>query len=225
MPSLHQFVYEKETTYKYGCNGATPEVQITDAPGDSDFSRGGLAHGDDIYGYFCFKGNTADTIYQFSYDFETGAYKWNGNELKLTGAPEDVDASQFDVLHAGNNWRFHFKRLGGTASECQLYQFVHNGEVLQYEEQSIKVTQFPADSDRSRWFMYHDGSNYVYGCGLLGTNKSFYSGAWNGEAYQFGHQSRPELLLEDMPEDCPKNNPSMLHDGSAYRFYYVNGKW
>lgn len=224
MPSIHQFVYEQDTTYRYACGGALAEVEITDAPGDSDFARGGLAHGDDTYSFFCFKGTTRDTIYQFCFDADSTSYKWNC-ELKLTCAPEDMDASQFDVLHAGNNWRFHFKRLGGTASECELYQFVHNGEELQYEEQCIKVTQFPDDADRARWFMYHDGSNYVYGCSLLGTNKSFYSGAWNGEAYQFGHCSRPELLLEDIPDGCPMNNPSMLHDGSAYRFYYINGKW
>lgn len=223
MPSLSQFVWSGEASYKYGHEGAAPEIEITDAPEDADFTRAGMAHGDDKYSFYCFQGNSKDTLYSFAYDCDCGGYVYSGNELTLVDAPEDIDLSQFDVLQAEST-RFHFKRLGSSKA-TQLYQFILDGSEIKYghcdDQPIIDVVQFPIDSDRNRWFLYHDGTNHVYGCGIVGSNDKFYSGAFNGEAYQFGHHSCAELTLEDAPDGLVPNVMTMLNDGAAYRFYFV----
>jgi len=227
MPSLLQYVYSEEgNSYRYGFNGAVPEVEIFDAPEDADFSRTGITFGNDTYSLFCFKGHSRDTLYSFNYDADVNGYKFTETELTITNAPEDIDAGGFDVSNDDSKFRFYFKRLGNTPS-VQLYQFILNADenILEYAADDslpvIDVVQYPNDADFSRFFLYNDGDNYVLGCAIVGSKTAFYSGAFNGEAYQFAHKALGTLTLEDSPDDVTANCPAMLHDGSAYRFYYV----
>lgn len=226
MPSLLQYVYDEGNSYKYGHNNSVPEVEILDAPEDADFSRTGITYGDDTYSLYCFKGHSRDTLYRFDYDVDAGGYKFTETELTILDAPDDMDAACFDLSHDDLKYRFYFKRLGNTPS-VQLYQFILNAEEnkLEYAVDEalpvIDVVQYPSDSDFSRFFLYNDGGNYVFGCAIIGSKNAFYSGAYNGEAYQYGHKSLGTLTIDDSPDDFIANSPAMLHDGSAYRLYYV----
>lgn len=229
MPSLLQYVHDEGTSYKYGHNNAVPEVEILDAPEDADFSRTGITYGDDTYSLYCFKGHTRDTLYRFDYDAEAGdggGYRFTETELTIVDAPDDIDAGGFDVSHDDLMYRFYFKRLGNTPS-VQLYQFILNAEenTLEYAAGEavpiIDVVEYPSDADFSRFFMYYDNNNYVFGTAIIGSKNAFYSGAYNGEAYQYAHKSLGTLTLDDSPDDLTPTSPAMLHDGTAYRFYFV----
>ncbi len=144
-----------------------PEVPITGAPDDADFTRFGMAHGPEGYRLFCFRNRCKSTIYAFAFDGESYAYghEMEHSELTLKDAPDDCDFSGFDVLNDGSAWRFYLKRLG---SPTELYQFVSEGcEELVYggggAMATIPVECFPKDSDKARWFMYNDATTYVYG--------------------------------------------------------------
>ncbi len=84
---------------------------------------------------------------------------------------------------------------------------------------TIPITGAPADTDRSRWAMLHDGSVYRMYFFKSGTNDTLYQFGFNGSSYAFGHRSIPELTLTGAPADADASSFSMLHDGSAYRLY------
>ena len=83
---------------------------------------------------------------------------------------------------------------------------------------SIPFTNAPADTDYDRWAMLHDGATYRLYFMKQGTT-TLYQFGFNGSAYDFGHDSIPEIEVGGMPADADTSSFKMLHDGRDYRLY------
>lgn len=225
--SLNQSAWVPNTSnYEYGHN-SIPNMQITGAPADADWSRWAMLHDKSAYRLYAFKKGSKDTIYQFAFNPDTEAYEYGYDsipELKLVGTPADADTSTFAMLHDGSAYRLYLKQRGNPN---RLYQFswVDGTETYKFGHNSIpamNITGFPADTDWSRWEMLHDGSAYRIYAFKRGSKTQFYQGSFNraNNQYQYGLNSIPVLNLVGMPAT---NNPrvGLLHDGSAYRLYFL----
>jgi len=227
-PSLNQAAYKPGTTvYEFGYN-SIPNIKITGAPADTNWSRSAMLHDGTTYRLYFFKGSSKDTLYQFGFNQSTLAYEYGFQSipvLRITGAPSDVDASTFAMLHDGKDYRLYMRKLGNPST---LYQFAFNRASNNYEYgynsiKELKVTGMPSDAGWDRWAMLHDGSYYRFyvmkscGCDM------FYQAAFNPATnhYEYGYQSLPQLTLEKTPSNSNTNDFAMLHDKSAYRFYFL----
>lgn len=87
---------------------------------------------------------------------------------------------------------------------------------------NIKITNAPADTDRSRWAMLHDGTAFRLYFFKRGTNDTIYQFVYNAStvAYEWGFNNAiPELKITGAPADADPSSFAMLHDGSTYRLY------
>lgn len=225
MPAVNQFAYVAGTdNYQFGHN-SIPTIPITGAPADTNWRRWSMLHDNSAYRMYFFKGSAADTLYQFGFNGSSYAYGHDSiPALTLSGAPADADASSFAMLHDGSAYRLYLRQLGNPQ---RLYQFAYvaGSTTYRYGHDSIPaidVTGFPADTDWSRWQMLHDGGAYRIYAFKLGSNTRFYQGAFNPatQRYEFGHNSIRELNLVGTPASSNLASAAMLHDGSAYRFYF-----
>eukprot|EP00178_Gracilaria_changii_P004674 TRINITY_DN17611_c0_g1_i1.p1 TRINITY_DN17611_c0_g1~~TRINITY_DN17611_c0_g1_i1.p1 ORF type:complete len:224 (-),score=16.63 TRINITY_DN17611_c0_g1_i1:198-869(-) len=220
--SLHQYAYVSGTTeYKYGHN-SIPQVETAGAPDDANYARSAMLYGDNKYRYYCFKGSSTDTIYQFAWNGRAYEYGYGGAipELKITGLPDDACPSKFAMLHDGGAYRLYVQKLGHPV----LYQCAWNGSSYAYGHNSIpeiKITDFPADADLNRWDMLHDGSDYRLYCMSFTNPTCVYQGAFSGGSYAFGAKSIPKLTLTNSPDSVSYSEICMLYDGSTYRMYIV----
>ncbi|KAI0566281.1 hypothetical protein FGB62_11g024 [Gracilaria domingensis] len=161
--TLFQYAAVTGTTeYKYGHN-SIPNVEVINAPDDANFARAAMLYGEDKYRYYCFKGSSSDTIYQFAWNGSAYEYGYGSAipVLKITGLPEDACPSKFAMLHDGGAFRLFVKKLGASV----LYQCAWDGSSYAFGHNSIpevNVIEFPDDADLSRWDMLHDGTDYRY---------------------------------------------------------------
>lgn len=105
-----------------------------------------------------------------------------------------------------------------------LHQFVWTGEQYDYAGNEsfakIEITEAPEDADWSRWGMAHTGDNYRLWCFKGTTRDTLYPFAWNGQEYQYCHDSEHEtIVLTDIPEDADVSSFDVLHDGEMLRMY------
>ena len=175
--------------------------------------------------YF-FKGNSSNTIYQFSWNGSSYAFGHNSIPvLTLVDMPADADASSFSMLHSGGNYHLYLRRLGDPKT---LLQFIWEPGTTTYKWgpgswlKTLRVTDFPVDTDWSRWQMLHDGNAYRIYAFSYGANNRLYQGSWNSTlgVYQYGFNSINQLDLIGFPPDSDVGRPAMLHDGRNYRFYF-----
>lgn len=211
--------------YEYGHN-SIPNIPISGAPADANFRRWAMLHDGSAYRLYTFKGSTRDTLYQFSWDGSAYAYGHNSiPEITLTNAPSDADASSISMLHEGSHYHAYLRRLGDPTT---LYQFIWIPGTATYQwgvpgyYPSLSVTGYPTDTDWSRWMMLHDGSAYRLYAFHYGHNDRISQGSWNpgAAAYQYSYNSIPQLSLVNFPASSDVGRAAMLHDGSAYRFYF-----
>ena len=225
--SLNQAAFVTDTTtYKFGYN-SIPNIPVTKAPKDTDWSRWAMLHDGEVYRLYFFKKGSNDTLYQFGFHRATETYQWGYEsipELKITGAPADADASSFAMLHDGTDYRLYLRPKGNPTV---LYQFAFNRQTENYEFgfhsiPKIAVKNFPQDTDFSRWAMLHDGDFYRFYAFKSGSATNFYQGAFNVSAseYQWGYESIPMLTLVDTPANSNPKSAAMLHDSEDFRFYF-----
>ncbi|PXF41178.1 hypothetical protein BWQ96_09094 [Gracilariopsis chorda] len=220
--SLNQSAYVPDTTeYRHGYNSIS-NVCFVNAPEDANFSRCAMLYGGDRYRFYCFKGSSHDTFYQFAWNGSAYEYGYENiiPELSITGLPFDADCSKFAILHDGEDYRLFVRKLGAAV----LYQCAWDGSFYTFGYKSIEelpLTGFPADADLSRWDMLHDGSTYRLYCMSYTCPTTLYQGAFSAESssYEFGHQSIPKITLTENPESTTYSDIAMLHDGSDYRLY------
>jgi hypothetical protein len=167
------------------------------------------------------------SVFQFIYAQGTNNYVWPTSpfipEIPITGAPVDANFRRFAMLHDGEHYRMYFFK-GNTRDT--LYQFAWNGSSYAYGHDSIPVltlTNIPADADMDSFGMLHDGSAYRLYVRQLGNPKKLYQAAWvpGTTNYQFGYNSIPQFPVNDFPVDTDYSRWNMLHDGSAYRIYFM----
>lgn len=84
---------------------------------------------------------------------------------------------------------------------------------------NIPIVGAPADTNFRRWSMLHDGRDYRMYFFRGSTRDTLYQFAWNGRAYEYGHNSIPVLTLTNIPADADPSSFCMLHSGSYYHLY------
>ncbi|PXF44961.1 hypothetical protein BWQ96_05261 [Gracilariopsis chorda] len=222
MTSLNQYCFVSGTkTYKFGYN-SVPNVTVTSAPDDADFTRSAMLYDGQTYRFYCFKSTTKDTIYQFAWS--GSSYVWGAKgsipELTITGLPDDADLSQFGMLHDSGKYRLYVKKLGSAS----IYQCAWDGSSYAFGASGaipeMAVVGFPADADLTRWDMLHDGSDYRFYCLSAIDGTKVYQGAFKyGEGYKYAHNSIPTLSMTESPPTSTCTSICMLHDGRNYRLY------
>lgn len=225
--SLNQAAFVSDTTqYKFGHN-SIPNIPVTRAPDDTDWSRWAMLHDGEVYRLYFFKNGSNDTLYQFGFKASASVYEWGYKsipELKITGAPADADAGSFAMLHDGIEFRLYLRCKGNPTL---LYQFAFNRRTEDYEYgyhsiPKIAVTKFPQDTDFSRWVMLHDGEDYRFYAFQSNSTTNFYQAAFNRDdsEYQWSYRSIPMLTLVGTPVNSNTSSAAMLHDGDDFRFYF-----
>jgi hypothetical protein len=225
--SLNQAAWVPSTsTYKFGYN-SIPNIPIINAPADTDWKRWAMLHDGSAYRLYFFKKYSTNKLYQFAFNRSKNAYQYGYNSipvLTLVNAPQDADFSSFSMLHDGSDYRFYVQQKGNPKA---LYQFAWVPGTATYKFgyrsiPKISVTGFPTDTNWKKWQMLHDGSAYRFYAFKSGSETKFYQGAFNysTQKYQYGYKSIPVLNLVGTPAGTNKHSAAMLHDGSAYRFYF-----
>ena len=217
--SLNQAGFQGGSTYAYGHN-SIPNVPISNAPADTDFSRWAMLHDGSTYRLYFFKRGSM-SIYQFGFDGSTYDFGHDSiREIAITGTPPDADPSSFKMLHDGRDYRLYMRGF----DESELHQFAFNGSGYEYGFRSIDVidtTGAPADVDFSRWAMLFDGSVYRQYVARLGSDDAIYQFGFDGRSYAYGHRSISNLSIVGMPANSDTSSFSMLHDGLDFRFYHL----
>lgn len=229
--SLSQAAYVPGSSqYKFGYN-SIGSMQISGAPADTGYGRFAMLHDGSAYRLYLPKRNSNDTLYQFAYNPASARYEYGFNNsikvLKIVGMPADANTGSFAMLHDGSNYRLYMR---SRSSATKLYQAAFkpgtNQYVYGYQSMPVvNITGAPADiTNNRRWAMLHDGSNYRLYIGKQGNVNQFYQFAFNRGAntYQYGYQSVPLLTAVNAPANSQFNGFAMLHDRSAYRYYYLS---
>lgn len=227
MPSLNQGAWVPGTDeYRFGYN-SIPTIPITGAPADTNFARCAMLHDGLDYRFYAFRGSTRDSLYQFAWNGSSYAYGYRSiPQLRLVGMPADADASSIRMLHSGSAYHAYLRRLGDPTT---LYQFIWRPGTDEYAWDvppflsTLHVEGFPADTDWSRWNMLHDGTDYRIYAFAYGSIDRFFQGAWDAAAsrYRYGFNSIPQLRATGYPADSDPGRTAMLHDGAAYRLYFL----
>ena len=102
--------------YQFGWNGASyawghnsiPQLMITDAPVDTDFSRWAMLHDGTRYRLYQGKQGTTTEFYQFAFNGSTYAYGFDSiTPLMLEDTPADSYTFDFAMLHDGTDYRYY----------------------------------------------------------------------------------------------------------------------
>ncbi|PWQ95016.1 hypothetical protein DKT75_13730 [Leucothrix arctica] len=223
--SLNQAAYVTGSTeYRYGHNSIL-NMKVYGAPADTGYGRVAMLHDGSMYRLYLFKRGSRDTIYQFGFNRSTNRYEYGYNSikvLKIVGMPADASNKGFAMLHDGKDYRLYQRSKDGKKLYQAAYKAGSNSYVYGYN--SIKVmniTGAPATiTNNGRWAMLHDGKDYRLYIGRKGHANQFYQFAFDGSGYKHGYKSIPLLKVTGMPNTSKRNSFAMLHDRSAYRYYY-----
>ncbi|WP_022952219.1 hypothetical protein [Leucothrix mucor] len=228
--SLNQAAYVPGSSqYQFGYN-SIPNVKITGAPSDAGYGRFAMLHDGSTYRLYLPKRGSLDTLYQFAFNPATSSYEYGFNNsikvLKVVGMPADANTGSFAMLHDGSNYRLYMRSRSNASTLYQAsFKVGTNQYVYGHESMPvIKIAGAPADiTNNRRWAMLHDGSHYRLYIGKQRNVNQFYQFAFNRgtSTYQYGYQSVPLLTAVNTPSSSQFNGFAMLHDRSAYRYYYL----
>lgn len=224
--SLNQAAFNSASNnYEFGFLSIR-NINIANAPADTDLNRGAMLHDGSNYRLYFFKKNSNTTLYQFAFNSATGRYEYGFNsirQLRVTGAPAQADASNISMLHDGTNYRLY---MGDTTVAGRVHQFAFNPATSNYEYgfrsiAFINTTGAPSDADFRRRAMLHDGTDYRMYVFKSGSATRFYQFAFNPatNSYAYGFRSIANLTLVGMPGVSASSSTFMLHDGGNYRLY------
>jgi len=123
----------------------------------------------------------------------------------------------------------HTRGFGGqeTSTNRSLSAFIYEDDSYSHER-NINIVGGPADCDWSRWAMVYskekEGDLFRVYCFKQGTNDTLYQFGYNdsSEHYEFGYKSTKMLKIKGVPATANTFTFSMLHDGSAYRLYFLD---
>jgi hypothetical protein len=226
MPALNQFIYIGSGNYTFPPPSPwASTLNITGAPGDTNFRRFAMLNDGSDYRLYFFKANTNNTLYQFAWNGSSYAFGHNSIPvITLTNIPADADMSSFAMLHDGSAYRLYVRQLGNPKL---LYQAAYVPGTISYEFgynsiPHIPVTGFPNDTDYGRWGMLFDGSAYRIYFMKLGNNNNLYQGAFNSatNTYEFSFNSISALNLVGAPANNNFASFSMLYGQNNYHCYF-----
>lgn len=207
-------------TFQFGF-ASIPNINITNAPSDTDYNRSAMLHDGSTYRLYFFKQGSEDTIYQFGFNGSSYQYGYNSiAQLRITGKPVDANPEDFAMLHDGSVYRLYMLSYDQT----KVYQFGWNGSTYQYGYRSIPsipIIGAPFDTDKSRWSMLHDGQNFRLYFAKNGVTDKLYHFSWNGSSYQYGYEAPSVIDLDLVPTNSNFDVMNMLHDGTRSRLYYL----
>ncbi len=109
-----------------------------------------------------------------------------------------------------------------------FYQAAFNSGTSNYEYgfnsiDNVPIFGAPADTDRTRSAMLHDGGMYRLYFFKVGSNDTLYSFGYNGSSqrYEYGFNSIDILKISKMPADADATSFAVLYDGEDYRLYML----
>lgn len=112
--TLYQFGFNPATSnYEFGYN-SIPEISVTNAPTDTDWSRWAMLHDGSAYRLYAFRLGTNAEFYQAAFNPRAGEYQFGFNsiaDLDLSDIPKDSDLSDMGMLHDGSDYRFYLKKI------------------------------------------------------------------------------------------------------------------
>jgi hypothetical protein len=219
--TLYQAGFNGEV-YEYGYR-SLPKISISGAPEDIDWNRWSILHDGDTYRLYFFPKKRSDLLYQFGFNESTLEYEYGYNsisEIPVLGLPIGTNINNFSILFDGLYYRLYFRSKGNLSLfQCaydeinQAYRFGFNSIP------EIEIVGAPEDTDLNSWSMLHDGYSYrLYFKSLERTNV-LYQFSFDGNAYVYGYNSIPEILVRDMPKLNYVKKFNITHDGGDYRFY------
>ncbi len=150
---------------------------VIDAPSNTDYSRGAMAHDGVKENLFYFREGSSDTfLYWFQRDTsievdpnaevdpitfegaEVNVYKLHENRpmITLPSPAADIDRRYFSTVYDGASYKLFFL----SRTELKLYQFIYNdverGFILEEGEPEIPIRLAPADINMNRWALVVD---------------------------------------------------------------------
>ncbi|MEM7292300.1 MAG: hypothetical protein AAF420_02735, partial [Pseudomonadota bacterium] len=200
-----------------------PNIDLDGAPANTDYSRWAMLHDGTRYRLYFFIEGSDTQLHQFAFNPTTNIYEYDFdsvNPINLIGAPADANPESIAMLHDGATYRLYMR---GISNPTTLYQFAWNGAAYEYGFNSIDmipITNAPVGTDLDGWAMLHDGAAYRLYAYDTSAPDQLFQFSFNGSSYEFGHNSISVLAITDMPASADRSDFAMLHDGSAYRFYY-----
>ena len=159
--TLYQFGYDGQA-YTYGHN-SIPELKITGAPNDTDYSSFSMLHDGSTYRLYLRRLGNPTVMYQFGWNGSSYHYGYNSiRVLSVQDFPRDTDYNRWDMLHDGNAYRLYAFQLGSNRT---FYQGSWNGNVYKYAHNSIPKLNLegtPESSLLGSMGMLHDVHHYRF---------------------------------------------------------------
>lgn len=228
--SVNQAAYiNGSTEYRFGHN-SIPNMKVMGAPTTVGFGRFAMLHDGNTYRLYLPKYGSKNTLYQFGFNRAKSQYEYGYNsikKLKIVGMPADANANSYAMLHDGEDYRLYMR---SETNPNKLYQAAYKAGTNQYvyghrSMPVINITGAPSDTtNNKRWAMLHDGQHYRLYIGRKNHTDQFYQFAFNPStnAYEYGYKSIRMLTATNTPSTSSKKAFAMLHDGGAYRYYYLS---
>lgn len=104
----------------------------------------------------------------------------------------------------------------------KLNVYTYKAEKNMYSfDRKITITGEFSDADWNRWAMLNDGDEYRLYCFRRDSKNTIYQFGYDkaSDSYKLGHNSIPEIKLENVPDDANTYAFAMLQDGEDYRLY------
>ncbi|WP_325894278.1 phospholipase [Grimontia sp. NTOU-MAR1] len=226
--SLNQAAYVPDTkSYQYGYK-STPNLAITGAPKDTDWTRWAILYDGRDYRLFFMRTGRNNQLYPFAYNSQSGKYEYgfrSASVLTIDGMPDDADTSNFSMTHDGSVYRFYMKSASNPA---KLYEAGYNYATYQYEYRhksntKIQIGKAPADTDWSRWGVTQSGSQFYFYAFKSGSNREFYQFFFDLSSGRYEYNfpdSTKVFTLKGMPSNSNSTSFDILHDEESYYFYH-----
>ena len=137
------------------------EIEITNAPEDTDWNRWAMLQDGKDYRLYCFKQNSNNTLYQFAFNGASYEFAYNSiPEVTITNVPATANTNAIAMLHDGEKYRLYF---ADESNETVLHQFEWNGNEYEYLPMQTKtVFGISPEADTSTIAMLHTGKHYTY---------------------------------------------------------------
>lgn len=207
------------------------ELAIKSAPKEVDYERFATSmlrlDSTTVHYLYCFKKYSHNEIFRFQTNEDIGvsdlSFRPNGITIQLRNAPPQTDLTSFDCIADKGVTRFFFKKKKSSNTIYQLATESY-GNVASFGRNSdhfdriLYISNFPDDADHSRFFVYKNGSEYVYCCMRRDSTGFIYSGALHGARFEFGHKTQRVVKVESAPAFHVLPNVSGWSSGPASAF-------
>ena len=150
--------------------------------------------------------------------------------IKKTGSVDTNKLGTYTIEYAvsdaaGNTAKAVRKVEVFNILPTSLNQATYSSGTKYVSVNNISIIGAPADTDKNRWAMLHDGTSYRLYFFKVGTNDTLYQFVYNGAKYEYGYDNAIKVLkITGMPSDADASNFNVLHDGTYFRLFMKSKK-